>query len=92
MNPLPKQLLADRILVKPISEEYVSKGGLVVPDIAKEKPLKGTVVMTGPGLKGKPVSVATGDTVLYGQYSVVEMIFNDEIYTMIRDVEITAIL
>ncbi len=92
MSGLPKQMLADRILVKPISEEYISKGGLIVPDVAKEKPLKGSVIMTGPGLSGNPVSVKPGDNVLFGKHAGVELIFNNEPYVIIRDVEITAIL
>lgn len=92
MNEIPKKMLADRILVKPLSEDYVSKGGLVIPDIAKEKPLKGTVVLTGPGLKDKPVSVNVGDTIMYGKYSGVDIVFGEEAYVIIRDVEITAIL
>lgn len=89
---LPRKLLADRILVEPLSIAETTMGGLIIPDVAKEKPLKGQVVMSGPGLKDKPMSVKEGDVVVYGKYSGTEIIFDEKTYVMMREVDVSAIL
>lgn len=89
---LPKSLLADRILIEPMSVEEVTKGGLIIPDVAKEKPLKGKVVLCGPGIKGREMSVAEGDTVVYGAHSGTSINFGEKNYVMMRETEISAVL
>ena len=61
--------LADRVLVQPAAAEEKTASGLYIPDTAKEKPQKGTVVAVGNGKKDEPLTVKVGDTVLYGKYS-----------------------
>ena len=58
--------LHDRVIVKPAAAEEKTAGGIIIPDTAKEKPQRGTVVAAGPGKKDEPVSVKSGDTFLYG--------------------------
>ena len=58
--------LADRVLVEPLAAEQKTAGGIIIPDTAKEKPQKGTVVAVGEGKKDEPMTVKVGDTVLYG--------------------------
>ena len=65
--------LADRVLVEPLAAETKTASGLIIPDSAKEKPSKGTVVAAGKGTKDEPMTVAVGDTVLYGKYSGTEL-------------------
>lgn len=61
--------LSDRVLIEPSPAEEVTVGGIIIPDSAKEKPLKGTVVATGNGTKDEEMVVKVGDNVLYGKYS-----------------------
>jgi chaperonin GroES len=61
--------LHDRVIVKAAAAEEKSAGGIIIPDTAKEKPQRGTVLAAGPGKKDEPVTVKTGDTVLYGKYA-----------------------
>lgn len=89
--------LGDRVLVKPLPEKEVTKGGIVLPDTAKEKPQEGTVVAVGPGKtleSGKvgPLSVKVGDKVLYGKYSGTEITVDGEEYLIIREEDILAIV
>lgn len=65
--------LADRVIVQPAAAETMTKGGIIIPDTAKEKPQKGTIVAAGPGKKDEPVTVKVGDSVLYGKYSGTEI-------------------
>lgn len=58
--------LADRVLIEPAAAEKTTAGGIIIPDTAKEKPQRGTVVAVGPGKKDEPVTVKVGDLVLYG--------------------------
>jgi len=87
--------LADRVLVKPIDEEEVTKGGIILPDTAKEKPQRGKVVAVGPGRlddEGKrvPIEVKTGDKVLYDKYAGTEVKLGDEEYLILRESNIVA--
>ena len=63
------ELYDDRVLIKPAAAEEKSKGGIIIPDTAKEKPQRGTVVAVGNGSKDHTMTVKVGDTVLYGKYA-----------------------
>lgn len=65
--------LADRVLIEPAAAETTTASGIIIPDTAKEKPQRGTVVAVGPGTKDEPVTVKVGDTVLYGKYAGTEL-------------------
>ncbi len=87
--------LADRVVVKPISREEVTKGGIVLPDTAKEKPQEGEVVAVGAGRVGDdgkriPMEVAVGDTVIYAKYAGTEWKYEDEEYLILRESDIQA--
>ena len=84
--------LADRVIVKPADAEQTTKGGIIIPDTAKEKPQKGTVVAAGPGKKDEPVTVKVGDTVLYGKYSGTEISVEGSDYLIMRESDILAVL
>jgi chaperonin GroES len=84
--------LADRVIVKPAAAEEKTSGGIIIPDTAKEKPQRGTVVAAGPGKKDEPVTVKVGDTVLYGKYSGQEIPFEGEEYLIMRESDILAII
>lgn len=84
--------LADRVIVKPADAEQTTKGGIIIPDTAKEKPQKGTVVAAGPGKKDEPVTVKVGDTVLYGKYSGTEISVEGDDYLIMRESDILAVL
>ncbi|MCA0376094.1 MAG: co-chaperone GroES [Gemmatimonadetes bacterium] len=87
--------LADRVAVKPVEEAEQMRGGLYIPDTAKEKPSKGTVIAVGPGRyeRGErvPMEVKVGDTVLYSKYAGTE-IPGGEGLLILRESEIAAIL
>lgn len=84
--------LADRVIVKPADAEQTTKGGIIIPDTAKEKPQKGTVVAAGPGKKDEPVTVKVGDTVLYGKYSGTEISVEGDDYLIMRESDILAVV
>ena len=84
--------LADRVLVEPAPAEQVTCGGIIIPDTAKEKPQKGTVVAVGPGKKDEPMTVKDGDVVLYGKYSGTEIQLDGENYLIMKENDIYAIL
>jgi chaperonin GroES len=84
--------LADRVIIKPAAAEAKTAGGIIIPDTAKEKPQKGTVVAVGPGTKDNPVTVKAGDKVLYGKYSGTEISFEDNDYLIMRESDIVAII
>jgi len=89
------QPLGDRILVKPIPREEVTKGGIVLPDTAKEKPQEGKVLATGPGKmtddgKRIPLDVKVGDTVIYAKYGGTEIKEDDEELIILRESDILA--
>ncbi len=86
------QPLADRVLVKPAPAEEKTIGGIIIPDSAKEKPLKGEVVACGGGTKDETMAVKPGDTVLYGKYAGQEIEFEGEKYLMMRQSDLLAIL
>ena len=84
--------LADRVLVEPAAAEEKTASGIIIPDSAKEKPQRGTVVAVGPGKKDEPTTVKEGDTVLYGKYSGTELQFEGQDYMIMREADILAIL
>tara|TARA_R110002020_G_scaffold373023_7_gene584462 strand:+ start:647 stop:925 length:279 start_codon:yes stop_codon:yes gene_type:complete len=84
--------LADRVLVQAAAAEEKTASGLYIPDTAKEKPQKGTVVAVGNGKKDEPLTVKVGDTVLYGKYSGTELNVEGSDYLIMRESDIFAIL
>jgi chaperonin GroES len=84
--------LADRVLVEAAPAEEKTAFGIIIPDTAKEKPQKGTVVAVGPGKKDEPVTVKVGDTVLYGKYSGTELTVEGKEYLIMRESDIYAII
>ena len=84
--------LADRVLIEPLQAETKTASGIIIPDNAKEKPQKGTVVAVGPGTQDEKVTVKVGDTVLYGKYAGTELKFDGTDYLMMRESDILAIV
>jgi|TARA_R100000306_G_scaffold5939_9_gene8402 chaperonin GroES len=86
------QPLSDRVLVAPQEAETKTASGIIIPDSAKEKPQKGTVVAVGKGKKDHEMTVKNGDTVLYGKYSGTELKFEGKDYLIMREDDILAII
>jgi len=84
--------LADRVLVEPAAAETTTASGLIIPDNAKEKPQKGTVIAVGKGTKDEPITVKVGDTVLYGKYAGTELKHEGKDYLIMRESDIFAII
>lgn len=84
--------LADRVLINPVPAEERTVAGIIIPDSAKEKPLKGTVIATGNGTKDEEMVVKAGDTVLYGKYAGTEVELDGEKYLIMRQSDILAIV
>ena len=84
--------LADRVLIEPAAAEEKTASGIIIPDTAKEKPQKGTVVAVGPGKKDEPTTVKVGNTVLYGKYSGTEVQVDGKDYLIMRESDINAIV
>ena len=84
--------LADRVLVEPSAAEEKTSGGIIIPDTAKEKPQKGTVVAVGNGKKDEPMTLKVGDKVLYGKYSGTEINFDGKDYLIMRESDIYAVI
>ena len=83
--------LADRVLVKPAAAEEKTVSGIIIPDSAKEKPLKGEVIAVGNGTKDEEMVVKEGDKVLYGKYAGTEIEIDGEKYLIMRQSDILAI-
>ena len=86
------QPLADRILIEPCAAEEVTLGGIIIPDSAKEKPLKGKVLAVGSGTKDEEMVLAAGDEVLYGKYAGTEIEFEGTKYLMMRQSDVLAVI
>lgn len=86
------QPLHDRIIVMPAEAETKTAGGIIIPDTAKEKPQKGTVMAAGPGKKDEPVTVKAGDVVLYGKYAGTEITIDGQDVLIMRESDILAII
>ena len=84
--------LADRVLIEPAPAEERTIGGIIIPDTAKEKPLKGEVVAVGNGTKDEDMIVKVGDTVLYGKYAGTELELDGTKYLIMRQSDILAIV
>jgi chaperonin GroES len=84
--------LADRVLVEPAAAEQTTASGIIIPDTAKEKPQKGIVIATGAGKKDEPMTVKSGDTILYGKYSGTEINIEGKDYLIMRESDIFAIV
>ena len=84
--------LADRVLISPAPAEERTIGGIIIPDTAKEKPLKGEVVAVGNGTKDEEMIVKVGDTVLYGKYAGTEIELEGTKYLIMRQSDILAIV
>ena len=84
--------LADRVLIEPNAAETTTASGIIIPDTAKEKPLKGEVISTGNGTKDEEMVVKAGDNVLYGKYAGTEIELDGEKYLIMRQSDILAIL
>ena len=82
--------LSDRVLVKPAPAEQKTAGGIIIPDSAKDKPLKGEVIAVGPGTKDETMQLAVGASVLYGKYSGTEIELDGEKYLIMRQSDILA--
>jgi len=88
--------LQDRVVIKRLEEERTSAGGIVIPDTATEKPIRGKVIAVGPGKvldngQKRPVDVKVGDTVLFSKYSGTEVKINNEEYLVIREDDIMGV-
>lgn len=84
--------LADRVLVKPAAAEEKTVGGIIIPDTAKEKPLKGEVIAVGNGTKDEEMIVKPKDQVLYGKYAGTEIELDGEAYLIMRQSDILAVI
>ncbi len=89
--------LADRVLVEPLKEKDTKKGGIIIPDTAKEKPQEGTVIAVGPGRvddsgKRVPMNVKDGDRILMPKYGGTEVKIDDKEYQIIREDEILGVI
>ena len=89
--------LHDRILVKRMEEQEVRRGGIIIPDTAKEKPQEGKVIAVGQGKvnddgKKVPLDVKTGDKILFGKYSGSEVTLDNEEYLILREEDVLCIL
>ena len=92
------QPLSDRVVVRPLEEAEQMRGGLYIPDTAKEKPQQGEIIAAGPGKfdeKGGtriPMDVKVGDKVLYGKYSGTEVTIDGQAYLILRESDVLAVL
>ncbi|HMM11924.1 MAG TPA: co-chaperone GroES [Bacteroidales bacterium] len=92
MAKLNLKPLADRVVIEPAPAEQKTASGIIIPDTAKEKPQKGTVVAVGPGVDDKPLTVKEGDMVLYGKYAGTEFNIDGTNYLIMRESDIIAIV
>ncbi len=84
--------LADRVLVEAAEAETKTAGGIIIPDTAKEKPMKGKVIAVGPGKKDEPTTVKVGDSILYGKYAGTEILVDGKEYLIMKESDIYAIV
>ena len=92
MGEIKIKPLADRVIIEPAAAEEKTSGGIIIPDTAKEKPQRGTVVAVGPGKKDEPMTVKPGDIVLYGKYAGTEISHDGSDYLIMREADIVAII
>jgi chaperonin GroES len=84
--------LADRVLVETAPAEQKTAGGIIIPDTAKEKPQRGTVIAVGTGKKDEPMTVKVGDSILYGKYAGTEINYEGKDYLIMKESDILAII
>jgi len=84
--------LADRVLILPAPAETKTVGGIIIPDSAKEKPLRGTVVAVGNGTKDEPMILKEKDIVLFGKYAGTELELDNEKYLIMRQSDVLAVI
>ena len=84
--------LHDRVIVRPAAAETKTAGGIIIPDTAKEKPQRGTVIAVGSGKVDEPMTVKVGDMVLYGKYAGTEIALEMEDLLIMRESDILAII
>lgn len=84
--------LADRVLIEPAPAETKTVGGIIIPDTAKEKPLKGKIVAVGKGTKDEEMVLKEGDNVLYGKYAGTELEYCGKKYLIMRQSDVVAVL
>ena len=84
--------IADRVVVQAAAAEEKTVGGIIIPDTAKEKPQRGTVVAVGEGKKDEPMTVKVGDSVLYGKYAGTELSYEGKEYLIMRESDIFAVV
>jgi chaperonin GroES len=84
--------IGDRVIIKPATADEKTKGGIIIPDTAKEKPQRGQVVAVGPGKDGNLMTVQVGDAVLYGKYSGQEIHHDGNDYLIMREDDILVVL
>lgn len=84
--------IADRVIIKPAPADEKTKGGLIIPDTAKEKPQRGEVIAVGPGKDGNLMTVQVGDIVLYGKYSGQEISYDGVDYLIMREDDILCVI
>ena len=84
--------LADRVIIQPSAAETKTASGIIIPDTAQEKPQKGKIVAVGNGTKENPITVKTGDEVLYGKYAGTELKYDGHDYLIMKESDILAII
>ena len=84
--------LADRVIIQPTAAEEVTSSGIIIPDSAKQKPLKGTVLAVGNGTKDEEMVLKAGDVVLYGKYAGTEIEFEGDKVLVMRQNEVLAVI
>ena len=92
MADLKVKPLGDRVLIEPLSAEEKTSSGIIIPETAKEKPQKGTVVAVGPGTDDEKMEVKKGDVVIYGKFSGTELTIDETDYIIMKQSEILAIV
>jgi chaperonin GroES len=92
MGKLNIKPLADRVVIEPAPAEKKTASGIIIPDTAKEKPQKGTVMAVGEGTKDNPVTVKVNDVVLYGKYAGTEFTIDGKDYLIMRESDLIAVV
>lgn len=92
MSKLKVIPLHDRVIVEPQEADKVTKGGIIIPDTAKEKPMRGKVMAVGKGTKDNPLTVKEGNTVLYGKHAGMNIEVEGVPYLIMRESDILAIV
>lgn len=84
--------LHDRLIVEPHQAEEKTAGGIIIPDTVKEKPQRGVAIAVGAGKKDEPMTVKTGDTILYGKYAGTEIEIEGKPYLIMRESDVLAVV